>query len=261
MKKEIAIKIFKELLDELKMNPNQLSEAIGKNRPQWAYDVLNEDKNVGISKKIAELICEKFPQINKSYLLTGEGTILMEKSNAIKIPIEDDDTFYTETRNGVKFYKLSNGNYRMKVKLVPWAAYGRFANECDTLEPDKEEWGKESFHTDKIVHGNYLAFEVKGDSMDDGSRTSFEEGDIVLVRELDRTYWRDGIRFKDYPYWVVVFDSSVLIKQMVAQDIKAGKITFHSLNPSPEYADFTLEMDEIRALYYVLQKKPKTVIF
>lgn len=56
MEKKIAIKIFKELLNELKMNPKQLSEAIGKNRPQWAYDVLNEEKNVGISKNVAELI-------------------------------------------------------------------------------------------------------------------------------------------------------------------------------------------------------------
>ena len=261
MEKKIAIKIFNELLDELKMNPKQLSEAIGKSRPQWAYDVLNEDKNVGISKNAAELICKKFPQINKSYLLTGDGTMLIEKSNVVKVPIEDGGTFYTETHNGTKFYELPDGNYRMEVSLVPWCAYGRFANECGTLESDKEEWGKESFQTDKIVHGRYLAFEVRGDSMDDGTRSSFEEGDIVLVRELDRIHWKDGIRFKDYPYWVIVFDSSVLIKQMVEQDLPKGKITFHSLNPSPEYADFTLNMDEIRALYYVLQKKPKTVKF
>ena len=83
----------------------------------------------------------------------------------------------------------------------------------------------------------------------------------VLVRELDRLHWIDGVRFKDYPYWIVVFDSSILIKQIVSQDLKQGTITFHSLNPSPEYSDFTLYMDDIRALYYVLQKKPKIVKF
>lgn len=261
MEKKIAIKIFKELLDALEMNPKQLSEAIGKSRPQWAYDVLNEEKNVGISKNVAELVCNKFPQINKSYLLTGDGNLLVEESNAIEVPIEDKGSFFTETHNGAKFYELPGGGYRMEVSLVPFAAYGRFANECDTLEPDNEEWAKESFYTDKIAHGKYFAFEVKGDSMDNGTRYSFEEGDIVLVRELDRIHWRDGLRFKEHPYWVVVFGSSVLIKQMVAQDLTEGKLTFHSLNPSPEYADFTLDMDEVRALYYVLQKKPKTVMF
>ena len=261
MEKEITIKIFKELLGELRLNPNQLSESIGKSRPQWAYDVLNEGKKVGISKNIAELICKKYPQINKSYLLTGEGSLTVNESTAVEVPLENEGTFYTENHNGTKFYELPDGNYRMEVSLVPWCAYGRFANECGTLDPDKEEWEKESFHTDKIVHGRYLAFEVRGDSMDDGTRASFEEGDIVLVRELDRIHWKDGIRFKDHPYWVVVFDSSVLIKQMVEQDLEGGKITFHSLNPSPEYADFTLNMDDIRALYSVLQKKPKTVKF
>lgn len=153
MEKKIAIKIFKELLDALEMNPKQLSEAIGKSRPQWAYDVLNEEKNVGISKNVAELVCNKFPQINKSYLLTGDGNLLVEESNAIEVPIEDKGSFFTETHNGAKFYELPGGGYRMEVSLVPFAAYGRFANECDTLEPGNEEWAKESFYTDKIAHG------------------------------------------------------------------------------------------------------------
>lgn len=212
------------------------------------------------SKKTIDLFCEKYG-VCKAWIYAGEGPHIIKKSTAVEVPLENEGTFYTENHNGTKFYELPDGNYRMEVSLVPWCAYGRFANECGTLEPDKEEWEKESFHTDKIVHGRYLAFEVRGDSMDDGTRASFEEGDIVLVRELDRIHWKDGIRFKDHPYWVVVFDSSVLIKQMVEQDLEGGKITFHLLNPSPEYSDFTLGMDEIRALYYVLQKKPKTVKF
>lgn len=199
---------------------------------------------------------------NEDYLL-GNSEVMLNESNVTLLlnSTQNEGNFYTESHNGVSFYELPNGSFRMEVSLVPWAAYGRFANECGTLEPDKEEWEKESFHTDKIVHGNYLAFEIKGDSMDDGSRSSFEEGDIVLVRELDRMYWHDSIRFKDCPYWVVVFGTSVLIKQIVAQDKDTGMITFHSLNPSPEYSDFTLSINEIRALYYVLQKKPKTVKF
>lgn len=198
---------------------------------------------------------------NEAYLI-GESNIMLNELSLQEIPVSSPSgELYTETNNGVKFYEMPYGGYRMEVSLVPWAAYGRFVNECNTLEPDNEEWEKESFYTDKIAHGRYFAFMVKGDSMDDGTRSSFEEGDRVLVRELDRMHWRDGLRFKDHPFWVVVFDNSVLIKQIIAQDLDSGKITFHSLNPSPEYTDFTLYMDEIRALYYVLQKKPKTVKF
>ena len=210
------------------------------------------------SKKTIKQFCNTYG-VNESWLYTGKGT--MEGTNLIEVPVkENEGEFYTENNNSVKFYDLGE-KYRMVVKLVPFAAYGQFANECDTLEPEKDSWEDESFETDKIVHGKYYAFEVRGDSMDDGTRASFEEGDVVLVRELDRIHWRDGIRFKERPYWVVVFDSSVLIKQIVAQNRETGELTFHSLNNSPEYSDFRLNMDQIRALYYVLQKKPKTVNF
>ena len=208
------------------------------------------------SRKTIELFCAKY-EVSESWLYAGEGSF--EKNNAILLPqMNKEGEFYTENNNSVKFYDLGD-KYRMVVKLVPFAAYGRFINECDSLEPDKEGWEEESFETDKIVHGKYLAFEVRGDSMDDGTRKSFEEGDIVLVRELNRIHWKDGLRYNDRPYWVVVFDNSILIKQVVAQDLLRGTVTFHSLNSSPEYSDFTLDMDKIRALYYVVQKKPKTV--
>lgn len=82
MNKDKTIKVFNELLKELGMNPKQLSDSLGKERPQWAYDILNENKNVGISKNIAELVCAKFPQINKSWLLTGEGKMLSHAKTA-----------------------------------------------------------------------------------------------------------------------------------------------------------------------------------
>lgn len=200
---------------------------------------------------------------NEEWLLGDSSNMLKERleTELSPIPLENNGEYFTENNNGVKFYDLGNGKYRMVVRLVPFAAYGKFANECDSLEPDKDSWEEESFETDTIVHGKYLAFEVKGDSMDDGSRGSFEEGDRILVRELDKIHWTEGLRYKDYPFWVVVFDSSVLIKQIINQDINKGTVTFHSLNKSPEYSDFTLDIDRIRGLYYVLQKKPKIVKF
>lgn len=82
MDKDKAIKVFNELLKELRMNPKQLSDSLGKERPQWAYDILNENKNVGISKNAAKLICSKYPQINESWLLTGEGEMLIGENTA-----------------------------------------------------------------------------------------------------------------------------------------------------------------------------------
>ena len=97
--------------------------------------------------------------------------------------------------------------------------------------------------------------------MDDGTRASFEEGDRVLVRQLYRQYWKETVRFSEHPFWVIATKAGVLLKQMVGQDTEQGTFTFHSLNPSVEYADFTLNMDEINSLYYVLKKKAKEVAY
>lgn len=215
-------------------------------------------------KKVLDKILTTFPSVNPGWLFTGEGDMLKSSPvvvEAVSASADKKGDFLIENNNGVKFYDLGNGRYRMTVSKVPFCAYGRFANESDRLDPDKEDWESESFEWDRIVHGRYLAFEVKGDSMDNGTRESFEEGDVVLVRELDRSHWRDGLRYKDHPYWVVVFGTSVLIKQMTGCDMDEGKITLHSLNPSPEFSDFSLPLDSVRALYYVLQKKPKVVRF
>lgn len=222
----------------------------------------------GITEVSSEILSDFFSnysEVNPDYVLTGEGKRLKDDKSIIEleqIPTEEKiGKFFTENTNGVKFYDLGNGKYRMLVKHVPFCAYGRFANEADTFEPDKEDWEEDAFEVSKIVHGNYLSFEVKGESMDDGTRSSFESGDRVLVRELGKEHWMEKIRYRDYPFWVVVFGSSVLIKQIVEQDLKNGTITLHSLNPSPEYCDFKLSLDEIRKLYYVVQKKPKIVSF
>lgn len=248
-------KVINFILEKEKLKAGTFAKTIGVT-PTQIYDLLS-GKTKKISESVADKIINAFPAYNKVWVLTGSGNPMQE--SLLEIPVTDEEgEFYTENHNSVRFYDLG-GKYRMVVKLVPFAAYGKFANECDTLEPEKEDWEEESFETDKIVHGKYFAFEVKGESMDDGTRNSFEEGDRILVRELDRLHWKDGLRINDHPYWVVVFDSSVLIKQVVAQDLEKGTVTFHSLNPSPEYSDFSLEMDKIRALYYVLQKKPRTV--
>lgn len=76
MEKEKAIEIMTELLKVLDLNVNQLASALEMNRAQAIYDILNPGKKVGISKAMSDKICGKYPQIDKSYLLTGEGSMI-----------------------------------------------------------------------------------------------------------------------------------------------------------------------------------------
>lgn len=99
-----------------------------------------------------------------------------------------------------------------------------------------------------------MGFEIKGDSMDDDSRRSFIQGDIILVRELDKSHWKDGLRYKKYPFGVIVLDGTVLCKQIIDQNLETGDVTCHSLNPSPEYADFKINLDQVCRIFNIVQK-------
>ena len=70
---------MEEIISYLKLNPKQFAESLGFDRPQAIYDVLNPSKKVGISKNMAEKISSKYPYINKAYLLTGEGNMIIKE--------------------------------------------------------------------------------------------------------------------------------------------------------------------------------------
>lgn len=218
------------------------------------------------SRKMLDRYLNCYKQVNPVWLLAGEGKPLLDNDELMEqnvIPHEvskNANELYLETKSGMKYYKLSENEYKMRVPLVPYKAYARYISDTsDTIEAERDQWEEIDFIVDRIGHGNYMAFEIKGDSMDDDSKRSFSHGDKVLVRELDRIYWKDGIRYKQYPYWVIVSGSTILCKQIIKHDIENNQITCHSLNPSPEYKDFVMDLNEVYRLFNVIQKIPVAV--
>lgn len=200
---------------------------------------------------------------NFEWLINGTGTMLDDASDKnmetnverIILPKKaSTEESNLQTRNGVKYYSQGSGKYIIRVPLIPYEAYAKFASRSEQ-QNDRNDWEEVDFEVDTIGRGNYMAFTVRGDSMDDGTRRSFAQDEIVLVRELDHIYWKDGLRINRYPYWVIAFDNTILLKEVIYQNIEIGEITCHSINPSPEYRDFTINMDKIQRLFNVVKKK------
>ena len=63
------------LIKNLGMNPKTFSEALGFDRPQAIYDILN-GKTKSVSSRVANKILSVFPEINRSWLLTGQGCMV-----------------------------------------------------------------------------------------------------------------------------------------------------------------------------------------
>lgn len=202
-------------------------------------------------------ILNSAPDLSQQWLLTGEGPMLVTSEVTPMVPAEL--TPYTTTKNGTEFQERPDGKIVMQVPIVTIAALGSPEDEYATLIEDGT-WETMPFLVDGVHHGKYFAFRIEGDSMDNGTYNGFRRKDIVLVRELARDKWLPRLHYTQWPYWVIAWGNNVRIKQIIGQDDR-GNITLHSLNPSPEYTDFTLCLDQVSRLFNVIQHIPHPNIF
>lgn len=192
-------------------------------------------------------ILANYFNVTEKWLLKGEGN--MDRSDGIK-----GEAPYLITKSGVKYYEMSNGKYRMRVPFVPVKAYAKYIDEYRDAEFLGGEFEEFDFIVDKIGLGRYFAFEIKGDSMDDYTKRSLSDGDIVLARELSKEHWRNKLHTDNFPNWIIVLDNTILCKQIAEQNTEKGYIVCRSLNPSPEYTDFEIKLDKVYQLCNIVQR-------
>ena len=239
---EIHERIKKIREDLFKGSNSEFARSIAE-KPNTTSNWISGNRKIGL--EVIEKILARLPQINASWLLTEEGPMM--KADA------DKEEPYLITKAGVKYFELANGKYLMRVPFVPIKAYAKYIDDYRDAEfsGSLDEY---NFIVDQIGHGKYMAFEIKGDSMDDDTRKSLANGDIVLGRELGSEHWRDKLHTNEYPNWIIVLDNTILCKQIINQDIEKGTITCHSLNTSPEYSDFELSFNDIRQMFNIIQR-------
>lgn len=198
-----------------------------------------------------EKVNNKFGNIiNEDWYVSGEGEMLKTDKNLLHTELELP---YLTTAAGISYFKTPGGRFIMRVPMVPIYAYAKYIDEFR----DADIWegnGYSYFPVDQIYHGNYQAFEIKGDSMDDDSKRSLSHGDIVNARELSRDKWTSRLHTDQYPNWIIVTDNTILCKQIIDQNLDTGDIICHSLNPSPEYTDFPINLNDVRKLFNIVQR-------
>jgi transcriptional regulator with XRE-family HTH domain len=160
-----------------------------------------------------------------------------------------------------KYLFAPDGSMGMKVYTVPAKAQAGYLRGY----PDPEYY--EDFEyviipVDKKHSGEYLSFEVQGDSMvcldsiEMAERSVFP-GRVAVGRFLERDKWYYKLHIHNYDYWVIAHKTKgILIKAITKHDVDKGIITIHSLNPS--YQDEDLKLDEIEQVFSVVQIVTKT---
>ncbi|MCJ2380668.1 S24/S26 family peptidase [Parabacteroides sp. AGMB00274] len=142
------------------------------------------------------------------------------------------------------------------VMLVPlvnqYAHAGYMSGYAD--EEYVETLPKIPWIVDKEYKGRYISFEVKGDSMDDGLKHSYEQGDILLCREINPDYWKCKLHIHQWDAFVIVHKTEgIVVKQIIDHDVEKGIITVHSFNPI--YEDYKIDLREVAQIFNVVKQQ------
>ncbi len=227
---------IKQRREQLGLTQKELGDLIGASRET----IINYEKGKPIPKSKSEIL-HKVLQEGSPYLKN------VKQEEVVKI----SDDF--ENKNGNKFIELPNGQYYMLMPLAEFNVQAGFLDHYQDADflMDLSQHG---ILVDKPVQGRYVAFRVAGDSMDNDTAQAITRNSIVSTRELQRHLWNSKLRYRDFPYWVVYTTQSKmpLLKEIIEHNTQEGYITCHSLNDSPEFTDFRLNIDDIQALFYVI---------
>jgi SOS-response transcriptional repressor LexA len=179
-----------------------------------------------IGLDVVSSVCSFYPSINSDYIITGNGT-----------PIHEAEM---------------NTRQRVGIPLVSQYAYGGYLTGYGDAEY-LQSLPLIDFIPDRSMSGNYLAFEVRGDSMDDGTKDGYEQGEILICREVAPHLWKDSklhIHRRDF---VIVHADGILIKRIIDHDVTRHTIVIHSLNPT--YQDKEIDLADVRQLFSVIESR------
>lgn len=90
--------------------------------------------------------------------------------------------------------------------------------------------------------GDYFAFRVIGDHMENGTCSGINEGDVVSGRGVDKSLWKAKFHITKFKSYIIVHIHGILIRQIIGQDCENGTMTVHSLND--KYEDEILKLDD-----------------
>lgn len=225
---------FSGLLEWLKHSGKIVNDADFAKKLGVGKSYVSEIKNNKrtLTPTFVEQIYNTFPIFSRAWLLSGAGKMLDANPNSEAIPT------------------LPVG--WLNVPVVPATAqagylsgYGDpvYIEALDTMP----------FPVDKHYKGRYMCFEVRGDSMDDGSSDAIISGDFVLGREIPQHLWHDyKLHYRRYRAFVIVTrEEGVIIKQITGHDVDNHTVTLHSLNPL--FTDYEVDLSEVLEIYNVVQ--------
>lgn len=106
---------------------------------------------------------------------------------------------------------------------------------------------------------NLQVFEVVGNSMNDGTRFSFEAGYKLIVQPFSISDFRNSIGNDLNSFWIIEIEKGILFRQIVKYDMINDTIECHSLNTTKQDLNTFIKIGDITKPYRVVQLQSKTI--
>lgn len=204
----------------------------------------------GAGTSVIMKIKNAFPEVSVEWLLSGEGEMLKDAPA--------DEALQKPHKAPKEVEVVPDGSRIIQtMPIIPIEAQagigkGFLYDKDPSQDPEEiyDEFDSMEVVLERETSDRYKLFRVKGDSMTDGTLNSICSGDVILCREVYPEDWKLGLTNNRFPNVVVVIEEEgILIKRLIKHSKKRETISLHSINP--QYDDFTVELKDVRAFYYV----------
>ena len=107
------------------------------------------------------------------------------------------------------------------------------------------------FDSEDDPNFRYMAYEMKGNSMDDGSRDSYIEGDKLFCQEIPSHMWDTSKLHTMNWNFVIVYKKGIIVRKIIDHDIQNRTIVAHPLNPFIN--DELINLVDVYQIFHVLE--------
>ncbi len=229
--------IIKHLRRKNGINQSDLASAIGVSlRTIQLYE--KRDANIPIKNltKIAQ------------YFNTTIAELYMHEVN-------ESTTGYAKQKvvsaDGTMAYALPDGKYLVMAPVLLSGFQDKFLQDLEVGDILKS-----GFLIDYFDEGGYLAFEIIGNAMNDGSIQSIPNGSLVLGKRIhEDMLLKSGANELVGQTLVLVCTTRIICKRFTGYNEITQAIVCNSLNDSPEYKDFEVPLTDIRSIYLVVKRQ------
>lgn len=210
-----AIDRFDIYMKKNGLNDNKVTIQLG-----LSVGVLGKSRKEGrdLSSKVIEQILNFYPDLNRVWLLTGEGEMLNTPAGQ---PEESAE------KGGYETYLLPMSV--MGGPLTGFAVDGVGLRDCEKIvSPIKDV---------------DFAITIYGESMS----PEYPSGSRVLIKKIN-----PGLFIEWGKVYVLDTENGAIIKEVRKCKEREDYITCHSINPDPKFADFDVPLREVFGMYRVL---------